>query len=253
MSFSKTTKPTSQAVYRDDPDRDDTASISSAVPLREQIHIEDDLDLPPYTDEEPQTQVQRARLPRPSELPTLDAKIVQFTHGDAKGSTVTRLSPTLTTDPVALQAYIEAESRDCPRASIKVKGTHWETQRTGGNNNGKKKVQVVDFEFDIDVTDTISRAMSGPEPRELAEEWSELSLVGQGRKAYRGGRMKSRGKQSSVDPERAVEGPSLQEWCRLYCASGSKLKRYMQIISHQSKSQQPMLDQSAMSRISCIY
>jgi len=231
MSFSKPTKSTVQAAYRGDPDRDDAASISSAVPLREQIHTEDDLDLPPYTDEEPQTQVQQARLPRPSELPTLDAKIVQFTHRDAKGSTNTRLSPTLTTDPVALQAYVEAESRDYPRASINVKGTHWENERTGGNNNSKKKVQVVDFQFDIDVTDTISRTLSGPGPIESAEEWSELSLVDQGRKAYRGGRTKSRGNQSSADPEGGVQGPTLQEWCHLFCANGSKLKRYVRLSS----------------------
>lgn len=228
MSFSKPTKSTFQATYRDDPQRDDAVSTSSAVPLREQVRLEDDLDLPPYTDEESHSRPQVARLPRPSELRTLDEKIEEYTHNDAKGSLVTRLSPTLTADPVALQAYIEAESRECPRASIHVKGMHWESKR---GNNGKKKVQVVDFEFDIDVTDTISKTMREPGRVLLADEWTELSLMDPGRRTYRGGRIKSRGKLSAVDPEGGVRGPTLQEWCHLFCANGSKLKWYVRLLS----------------------
>lgn len=231
MSFSRSTKSTFQPAYRDDSDRDDGASTSSAVLLREQAHIEDDQDLRPYTDEEPQNQIQQAQLPLPSELRTLDAKVVEHSHTDARGSIITRLSPSLTADPVALQTYIEAQSRLCPRASIHVKGTHWENQSTGGNNNGKKKVQVVDFDFDIDVTDTILRSRPEPGRFELANEWTVLSLVDHGRKAYRGGIIKSRGKKSSVDPEGGAPGPTLQEWCHLFCASGSKLKWYVQLFS----------------------
>jgi hypothetical protein len=227
--------PTTPGVYRDDPDRDDAASMSSAVLLTEQEALEGynddtaDDDLPPYTDEgasvitEPRSEypiTHSRQRPR-----TLDATIKQWTHEDKKGSRYYRLSPSLTTDPVALQQYIEYECSVAPRCFIKIEGWHWE--KTKGNNGKTKKERATDFDFKIDVSNTISRQNVSPQQWLEVPEWNSIFLVGGEEKCYRGGRTKSTKSSFKADVEATHGKESLELWCHMFCASSSKLKTYV--------------------------
>lgn len=222
-------------VYQDDPDRDDAASMSSAISMRENIFDDEDLDQnpPPYTDDtavvsegasgENETADEESWLRQPQG--DLDREIEEWVDEDARGTKYTRLSPTLTTDPVALKAYIERMSSIRPQAYIHVRGDHTETQREGNN---KKTVKKVDFSVKFDVTDTISRrAAEAGTYRANVPEWSKLQIVGNDRKTYRGGLFKSVDKRFRADVEETQVVPSLEEWCHLFCASSSKLKSYV--------------------------
>lgn len=206
--------------------RDDAASTSSAISLRSNIGAEfaddedhDDHDLPTYSDA---TGIEEAEVPllAPEDL---DETVDSWTHEDRNGScNYTRLSPTLTTDPIALKKYLEYEAKIYPTAYIRIRGQHTETRRNGGNNNNKKEV-VVDFDFRLDVTDTIARSHG----RHRVAEWSSWSIVDHDRKTYRGTRLKAVNKNFRADVEATHSKASLDEWCHLFCASSSLLKSYV--------------------------
>ncbi|MCJ1387713.1 hypothetical protein MMC18_000556 [Xylographa bjoerkii] len=197
------------------PDLDDAASASSAVLLRDHDFLEHDSEPPPYADT---PGVGVVSLTPPIDL---DREVEEYTHIDGKGSTHTRLSPTLTTDPIALEKYIRWSAKQAPKATIRVRGVHQERKRTKANEAGKK-FMVVDFDVDIDASDTISRNVPGQQGITL-EEWSKLELLDQQTKGYRGGRIKSRG-QGLRDVEARRGGQTLKEWSHLFCASPSMLK-----------------------------
>lgn len=208
-------------LYRDEPEHDDGASTSSAISMQSDMAYEregeqDEADLPPYSDDAPLLDSRSYDQP-----PLLrDAKVDQYHTCDyQKGRKTTRISPVLSTDPIALKAYLLEQAKEELQARITITGTHEETHETrNGKEKTTKKEKVVDFSFHIDVTDTISRRRSG-QPC-----WSEMAIVDNGRKTYRGGRIKSRDKRFKVDVENTHSTASLDEWCHLFCASSSKLK-----------------------------
>ena len=213
-------------VYQDEPDRDDAASMSSAISLRENIGLldEDEPELPPYS-ENPSSVPEESiydNVPQPSQ--DLDPEVESWTHEDAKGSNYTRLSQTLSADPVALKAYIEYQSSVNPAAYIKIHGMHTETHGTGNN---KKKEKKIDFDIKLDVTDTISRRSARLGRISNVPEWSSLRIIDNDRKTFRGTRLKTVNKQFRADIENTREAASLEEHCHLFCASGSKLKSYL--------------------------
>lgn len=226
-------KPAS-SVYHDDPTRDDAASTSSAMLLRDTVPIDaselDEADLPPYTETSTgltglpfsAPTLTSAILPPPDLDPCIEAR----TDYDAKGSTYTRLSPTLSVDPVALRAYIEYQATQSPRAYARLYGEHVETR---GSGSDKKKNRVVDFDVLVDLSETVSRRFVGPgcEMPVGDVEWGELRVVDNARKVYRGGMMKSVDERFRADIEFTRETQSLEEWCHLFCASGSVLKSYV--------------------------
>ncbi|MCJ1398158.1 hypothetical protein MMC11_001355 [Xylographa trunciseda] len=218
MGYSKTANNHQSELRRGSPDLDDAASASSAVLLRDHDFLEHDSEPPPYA--ETPSDVDFVSSTPPTDL---DRVVEEYTHVDDKGSTRTRLSPTLTTDPVALEKYIRWTARQAPKATIRVRGTHHERERTKNNGAGKKVV-VVDFDVDIDASDTISRNFNSQQGFVL-EEWSRLELLQEETKGYRGGRIKARG-EDSRDTEARRIGQTLNEWCHLFCASTSMLKSF---------------------------
>ncbi|MCJ1377938.1 hypothetical protein MMC17_001034 [Xylographa soralifera] len=197
-------------------DLDDAASGSSAVLLHDHDILEHDSEPPPYTDTPSDVGFISSTPPT-----DLDREVEEYTHPDNNGSTHTRLSPTLTTDPIALEKYVRWSAKQAPKATIRVKGMHQERQRTNNNGAGKK-VMVVDFDVDIDASDTISRNVNSHQGI-ILEEWSKLELLDKQTKGYRGGIIKSRGKDLR-DVEARRGGQTLKEWCHLFCASTSMLK-----------------------------
>ena len=222
--------PPPPGVYRDDPNRDDSASIS-AMSLHSNVGLadteEDDL-LPPYTDNPRSTDL--GANVRPNTLPQSDfqdytGEEVIVRH-DTKGSATVILSKLQTTDAAALESFVKAQVQVNPAAWIWLHGEH--TQKNGTDKN-KKKDKVIDFDIKIDVTDTISRRaqiMSG-ENGEIGEpEWSYLRIADNLEKRYRGSLFKSVNKRTRQDPEGQALVPTLQEWCHLFCANTSTLKSF---------------------------
>ncbi|MCJ1436748.1 hypothetical protein MMC27_006130 [Xylographa pallens] len=204
--------------YRGSLDLDDAASASSAVLLRDHDFLEHDSEPPPYADIPSDGGFVRATKPI-----DLDREVEEYIHADNNGSTHTRLSPTLTTDPDALEQYIRWSAAQAPKASIRVKGVHEERQPPSNSGWGEK-VTVVDFDVEIDASDTISRNVDSRQGIML-EEWSQLELLDGQTEGYRGGRTKARG-QDVRDVEARRGGQTLKEWCHLFCASTSMLKSF---------------------------
>ena len=209
-------------VYRDEPDRDDAASQSSAMSLHEDVDFrraEDEALPPPYSDDPDAAPDSGAALVAGDEdsLPG-NVEPGQFVQKQgAKGSAHTWLSTTHTSDPVLLQKFVNDRIYACPMPTITIHGEHTETRDDGKN---KKKEKKVDFDIRLDVTNTISRRRThSSEPM-----WAEVSTVENAYKTYRGTISKSMDKRSRADTESAREKPSLEEWCHLFCASSSKLK-----------------------------
>ena len=215
-------------VYRDDPDRDDAASTSSAVPLQENTFDDNEDDLPPYI-EEPSaiTPSRRNGPPLPEDD---DPKIEQWTSWPTvavwtpfkrsvhRGSRYTRLSPTFTSDPVALCAYLNYRVLLAPRAFVCVHGEHTETRYDGKD---KKQETKVDFSVRFDVTETIS----APRSDEYVP-WASVVAAEPYQKMYRGTRIKKRHPKFKADVEDGPLKQSLLEWCHLFTASRSALKSF---------------------------
>ncbi|KAL8682112.1 MAG: hypothetical protein Q9186_001817 [Xanthomendoza sp. 1 TL-2023] len=209
--------------YRDD----DAASTSSAVPLQDQAYADE---APPaYTDcpksvgatksvggsaprritEDDENQLrldistqERARILE-------DVKWTPSTHEDAKGSTTTYISETLTSDPVICQAFIEVKAQVTVRPTVRLIGTHTETRR-----RDKKDETTSITDFDINV----------PLGGLLAEEWARTKIVENSQKAYRGGILRQVDPRMKAHAEAAATVPSLQEWCHRFCASSARAK-----------------------------
>lgn len=212
-------------VYRDEPDRDDAASQSSAISLHEDILAESSGEVPPPYSDGPNTQ-EAVSTHAHGQLRALDLDSVGnegeiITKSDNKGSTTTWLTNELTSDPVRLQDFAISQTLNRPRAFIWLHGEHTESQ---GDGNKTKKVKKADFDIKLDVTDTISRRKLDEEGRVVVPEWSSLWTVDQNIKTYRGTILQGRGKKRGGDPENGNNKPTLEEWCHLFCASNSKLK-----------------------------
>ena len=211
-------------IYRDDPDRDDAASTSSAVPLQSDIGADEDEEFPPAYVEDADAAPIRV-IPQPENL---DPKVEEWSHWSTfaywtpwkksvqRGSRYTRLSPTLTTDPEALRAYVEWRASQPPRAFIGVHGEHTET-----HDDGKKRTQEtkVDFSVRFDVSETISAPIGIGNA-----DWTRLVMAGPEQKTHRGTRLRKRHPRFKADAEEGPLTASLEERCHIFCASNSALK-----------------------------
>ena len=214
-------------VYRDDPDRDDAASQSSAMSLHEGIEFhESDEPLPPYSDD-PASSAFPTPPSEPEGLHTVLDDVQVNPDGqliykkDKKGATETWLSPTLSTDPKELQKFVNFQTKRPPRAYIWLHGEHTESS---GNGKDKKKEKKIDFDIMFNVTDTIAREKRNERGEVAVPGWSSVSTVDPVLKTYRGSILKKTGWKGTPDGEAAPEAAPLEEWCHLFCASSSKLK-----------------------------
>jgi hypothetical protein len=209
--------PAPPGIYRDDPSRDDAESVS-AMSLHSDIGasgVSDEDLLPPYTD----NPVSESNHPDVDRTYQLDPKDQVLVHIDNKGSAEYRLSESLTSDPVLLEKFVRAQEYRAPKACISIQGWH---NHTTQEKNKTKTEKVIDFDIKIDVTDTICRdTIVEGEPQ---KGWTTLQLANNDAKTYRGTIMKSKNKNLRADIEGNSHKPTLQEWCHLFCANGSKLK-----------------------------
>ncbi|KAL8913951.1 MAG: hypothetical protein Q9171_001336 [Xanthocarpia ochracea] len=216
---------------------DDAASTSSAVPLQDQYYANE---IPPaYTDDpEPvkphdhgdhDTDMQHksvgGKAPRrliedgnPEDeldpfrqrqelLEGLQSKISE--NEDAKGSTTTYISETLSSDPAVCQAFIETRIHVPIRPFVRLVGTHTETRR---RDKKDETTRVTDFDVSVSLEALLVR------------DWTKTRIVENSQKAYRGGIRKQLDPRVKAHPEAAATKPSLQEWCHRFCASSASAK-----------------------------
>ncbi|KAL8861551.1 MAG: hypothetical protein Q9178_002075 [Gyalolechia marmorata] len=210
---------------------DDAASTSSAFTLQDQDYANE---VPPaYTDDpEPvkshdhgdqATDMQRkgvgGRAPRrliedgnpEDELDLLPAhqrwKVSK--NEDAKGSTTTYISETLSSDPAVCQAFIETAIQVPIQPFVRLVGTHTETRR---RDKKDETTRVTDFDVSV------------PLETLIVKSWTRTRIVENSQKAYRGGIRKQLDPRVKAHLEAAATKPSLQEWCHRFCASSASAK-----------------------------
>ncbi|KAL8658599.1 MAG: hypothetical protein Q9226_000889 [Calogaya cf. arnoldii] len=227
-------QPPGLAGYRDD----DTASTSSAVPLQDQAYADD---VPPaYTDQadlvdsddhgdngntvrkgvgggppgrfiedhDVQPDPVCAELQERNRLLS-DVQWTFSANEDAKGSTNTYISKTLSSDPTICQAFIETQAQIQIQPAVRLVGTHTETRR---RDKKDETTHVTDFDFTVPLSSLFAR------------EWARTNIVENSQKAYRGGIRKQLDPRVKAHSEAAATTPSLQEWCHRFCASSASAK-----------------------------
>lgn len=119
------------------------------------------------------------------------------------------------TDPDELQKYIEDYIRIIPpRPLVRIVGTHHET-RYDASRKKHEKQRVVDFDISFNLSHHLKRE---------GQFWA-ASAVDNSDIAYRGSFRMTRAPGYARDLEVGHHAnPSLQDWCREYCASTSYLK-----------------------------
>lgn len=215
MGKAKDYQKPSVGVYRDQPDRDDAASISTAVPLRDHVQLLNDLP-PAYSDDSTQADSH----PRRDSLEHLPDEVLigykKHWHKDAKGSTTTVLSSLLTSDPEALREYMLYQSRVEPDPTVRMTGTHTETRR---DNKKEEKVKVTDF----DITISLSGLLEPLKRR--------TTIVDNGNRTYRGGRMRTVAPGFKLDVEASHTAPQIGEWYHRFCASSASVKSFVGLLA----------------------
>ncbi|MCJ1313971.1 hypothetical protein MMC25_007651 [Agyrium rufum] len=212
----RATKPP-PGIYRDDPDRDDASSISSAVPLSDQDPFCDENDgnetpaLPPYSESD---------LGHPTATPSSGSRISRRDYSD---------------DDDKLENYLTQLIRAPPAPQIRLLGTHSVTTKDGNGKQTKKDI-ITDFDIHINLSDTINLAHpanSKLDPTWLNDRGCEppanrtVTFASNYVKTYRGGRLRSRAPHYKVDVETTHEAPTAKEWSHLFCASTSPLKAFI--------------------------
>ncbi|KAI4096670.1 MAG: hypothetical protein LQ344_000810 [Seirophora lacunosa] len=204
-------KPKGSAPYRDD----DAASTSSAVPLQDQTYADEEAP-PAYTDD-PDPVAAPRRIDddeepvssEPRHLGTLS--LVPQVYEDAKGSIITYISRTPSSDPETCQFLIEHEAGRSPRPMVRMIGSHVETRQ---RDKKEEKQRVTDF----DITAQLGGLLAAP--------WARSRVVENTQKAYRGGIFKQLDPRAQAHPEAADTAPSLKEWCHRFCALSASAKSF---------------------------
>lgn len=117
--------------------------------------------------------------------------------GDGK---TTVMSHVLSHDPNSLRQYIKAQGRKMPNPILRIRGTHKGRLHQGINPN------VVNLDF------TISMSHLYP------VTWRRTKVVPNGWSTYRGTRTKS-DSPPGMDVEASIPIPSIEDWCREFCAA----------------------------------
>ncbi|KAF7719386.1 Uncharacterized protein PECH_004880 [Penicillium ucsense] len=240
-------------------DRADAASSHSLHSLPD----EDDLP-PPYTDEpeldsSPIPAQAREIAPSRSNVPFRPLAIVDSAYA-IPGSTgvrshdarVVSLAPQLSHNAEELFELIRRQLKLPVRPMLHIRGSHTDSSKDGKD---KKTNQVVDFEFRLDLAETM---LTGWEGQPMDINFLELNVIRDDDDAlvFRGGRMRSRTykprktvrtPQQSTDSDAALLGSDLEEayhndeqaaitepslrnnlklWCERYCLDPSPVKSF---------------------------
>ncbi|KAL8837180.1 MAG: hypothetical protein Q9170_002642 [Blastenia crenularia] len=197
------------------PYRDDAASTSSAVPLRDHVFADDEAP-PAYTDDPDLVQshqsLEDAESATSSQAPGGGSiHLEPKTHEDSRGSTATYISKLLSTDPKTCQWFVECQALRAPRPMVRVIGSHMETRQ---RDKKEEKQRVTDFDLKVPLGGLLEPA------------WARSRTVHNAQKTYRGGIFKQVDPRMTSLTEAAETPPSLKEWCHRFCASSASTKSF---------------------------
>ncbi|KAL8667707.1 MAG: hypothetical protein Q9202_000562 [Teloschistes flavicans] len=167
-------------VYRDDPDRDDAASTSSAV-LMEDVEYPDS-DLPAYQDVPPVAGTIQSQYHETQSY--LIQPDLPKSHLSRDETTTTTHYPLYSQDAAFLGQMVHDQAKYPPTFTARMVGTHAETRRT---KEKEEKVTVTDFDVRLDMTHLLVPSAMTP-PNLLRNGYETPSP---GVKAYRGYRTKT--------------------------------------------------------------
>ncbi|KKZ68242.1 hypothetical protein EMCG_06065 [[Emmonsia] crescens] len=236
--------------YSDDPPLSSSASAHS---LQQYQDLEPEDGPPAYIEDETpdvyQPGMTTATTPMPNNLTSVNRLFNPYevpggrviTSSRAKKTYTVTLSPELSQDPEALRKLIGYQVRCPPVPIIVVKGTHTVTRKNSGSNKGSSKDTIVDFDFRIDCLNSVLPGLD-----RVVHECRFVEIVGDddGKKAYRGGRFKSKGANkkkksggvavagADADLEEAQGlttgsgGPDVEEWCKRFCEDKAGVKSF---------------------------
>ncbi|KAH0548073.1 hypothetical protein GP486_008187 [Trichoglossum hirsutum] len=196
--------------YRDETDETTTLHLAPT-------QFDPDAALPAYSDDpnpSPATATTVAANPELSRIPNSVVSSDRIT--------ITTLDKGLNGDPTKLHSFILQQNEIPPKPTVRLVGTHHETRRQTTKDGKDERVKITDFDLQLDLSPYIVRSLN----LGLGEQdWKFLSVVENGVKAYRGGRMKS------VDPAHrdgltSYAAPHLGDWTKAYCADPHMLKSF---------------------------
>lgn len=240
MGSSKILPPPHQAgVYKDDPDRDDAASTSSAMLLGDFDSYPEE-ELPAYTDlPESSSSPKPVPVPRPNgglvwyEPPTE----LPFSTKDMDCTEVRTHFPDYSHHTETLLSMLHEQASFPPTYFVRLTGTHTETTRRG--NNKEEKSTVTDFVIQINITHLLQ-----PGPR----QGGRLEILPDNKRGYRGGILPSL-HPSAYEGDIEAHPDELRTWCERYVHNPASVKSFIlkrSIINHDTKK----LDQLLRSAIS---
>ena len=189
---------TPAGVYRDDPDRDDAASTSSAVPMDDMEYP--DSDLPAYEDVPPPMGLTESDYPETLSCASIQAIFSlltllicrcrylihptlpqsQLSHDE---TTTTTHYPLYSQDATILGKMIKDQSKYPPIFTARIIGTHTETRR---DKEKQEEIAVTDFDIRLDMTHLLVPDSATPHTLRNREPKVSSSRC----KAYRGSRAK---------------------------------------------------------------
>lgn len=129
----------------------------------------------------------------------------------------------LDTDPVFLLSHLERLALVPPRPFVHIRGTHHQSVRKS-DGKGTERRKVVDFDVSIELTHLLYGDIQTRTPF-----LREVATAGPFEKVRRGTVFPTRapgfgGSPGAGDEETGAAKPSLDEWCRRFCASRAGLR-----------------------------
>ncbi|KAL3428088.1 hypothetical protein PVAG01_01597 [Phlyctema vagabunda] len=213
-------------VYRDNPDRDDTASTSSAVLLGDFEASYIDEEPPEYCDVEAHPDCYYYGCDANSlhsKAPTLP-----FSQRNTFGQATWTSFPEYSTRAEVLEQMLRTQAMYPPTYILSIHGTHTETVRRHGKSESKNR--VTDFWIKIDITHLLTS-----EPgRNRPNVDDRIELLAHNQRGYRGGVFPSK----RPIPADVEEGKELGAWCERFVSNPARVKSFTlkkEITNHDTK------------------
>ncbi|TAQ87022.1 hypothetical protein B7494_g4653 [Chlorociboria aeruginascens] len=220
MGSSKTV-PHQPGIYRDEPDRDDAASTSSAV-LLDEIDYPDE-GLPSYEDT-------ASLLPAIASIPSPNPNPAS----NGRATEIRSTFPNYSTEANTLYHAIIEQAQCPPSYYVELSGHHQETVRQGNKNS---KNTVTDFFIRLNMTHLLAK---GP------RTGGRLAILPGNKIGYRGGIIKrlTPTVSSLADDDLESQPDELKAWCDRYVYDPSSVKSFTltrEVANHDQKKVEQLL------------
>ncbi|RDW89270.1 hypothetical protein BP6252_01302 [Coleophoma cylindrospora] len=208
MGSSKAGTPAFQSgVYRDEPDRNDAASTSSAVLLGD-IDSYPEEDLPAYSDVPAVPRKVAQNVP----LENMTPVSIPFSTSDSFCETIWTNFPDYSKHADTLEQMIRQQSMFPPVYWMYIHGTHTETVKQG---NKESKNKIVDFFIRINLTHLLTTTPG-------LDVENHIEMLEDNRRGYRGGILPK----VSPNVSDTEESNALRAWCQKFVEDPASWKAF---------------------------